>query len=51
MLIGKIFGDPEFTGGNTLTDNGISPWISLIAVLAIAGLAGALLYRRYRRIM
>jgi len=51
VLIGKIFGDPEFTGGNTLTDNGISPWISLIAVLAIAGLAGALLYRRYRRIM
>jgi ABC-2 type transport system permease protein len=51
VLIGKIFGDPSIGEGTALVENGISPWMSLIAVLAIATLAAGLLYRRYRRLM
>lgn len=51
VLIAEIFNDPDFTGGNVLTENNISPWVSLLAVIAIATLAAGLLYRRYRRIM
>ncbi|MDH3607096.1 MAG: hypothetical protein OER12_08870 [Acidimicrobiia bacterium] len=51
VLIGKIFSDREFSEGTALVENNISPWVSLIAVVAIAAVAGTLLYRRYRRIM
>ena len=50
-LIGEIFGEADFAEGTVLVENDISPWVSLFVVLGIAGLAAALLWRRYRRIM
>ena len=51
VLISEIFSDPEFSEGTALVENNISAWVSLIAVVVIAGAAAGLLYRRYRRIM
>ncbi len=51
VLIGKIFGERNFEEGTALADHNISPWVSLIVVVAIAAAAGGLLYRRYRKLM
>lgn len=51
IFIAEIFNDPEISEGSALVENNISPWVSLVAVVVIAGLATGLLYRRYRRIM
>jgi ABC-type transport system involved in multi-copper enzyme maturation permease subunit len=51
VLIGKIFNDPEIGEGTGLVEQGISPWVSLLAVVVIAAAAAGLLYRRYQRLM
>ena len=50
-LISEIFSGSGFDEGTVLSENNISPWVSVFVVLGIALLAGGLLYRRYRRIM
>jgi len=51
VLIGKIFNEPEISQDTALVEQHISPWVSLLVVIAIATAAAGLLYRRYRRLM
>lgn len=51
IFISEIFNEREIAEGSALFENDISPWVSLVAVIGLAVAAGALLYRRYRRIM
>ena len=51
VLIGKIFNEPEISQDTALVEQHISPWVSLLVVIAIAAAAAGLLYRRYRRLM
>ena len=51
VLIGKIFSESDISADTALVENNISPWISLVAVIAIGAAAAGLLYRRYRRLM
>ncbi|MBT8166340.1 MAG: hypothetical protein HKO63_01650 [Acidimicrobiia bacterium] len=51
VLIAEIFGQENIAEGTALTEQGISPWVSMIAVVAIAAAASVLLYRRYRKLM
>jgi len=51
VLLGEIFNDAEIGEGTALVENGISSWVSLLAVAAIGAAAAGLLYRRYRRLM